>query len=229
MPNERDIRMRTIEYLKVIQPGLGNVDAATALGVGRGQVSEYRNLLADGFDFLGTRIHVDVGHNGKTVTTVHPLFLAANSAEVSVLLRVLLEYCEEHPDEYMSEVAEDLVEKIHTQLTKHGRELVDPYLARCGFGQIEDTELAFTTDDGGPCDPYCLTTFEKSREEIRVIRFGNLEGEIGRVTSARELRCKGRDDVADGLPSGCLHLLCRNGDIASIPLDEIADIQAIEN
>lgn len=229
MPSNRDKRVGSIEYLKVVQPGLTNDRAGADLGVSRQQVGEYRKLLKDGFEFLGSRIKVEVGRNGKMKTTVHPLFLLANSSEAFALLRILLEYRDDHPDEYLGYVADELAGKIHFQLTPYGRGLVDRNLLRCGWRRVNDVEPEFIADDRGPRDPYYLTALEKRAARVVVYCRGENSEVNGRVTSVPHLRHVGRGAEAEELPTGCLHLLRRGGEIVSIPTGDIVDIDEIGN
>ena len=183
-------------------------------------LDRYRNALKDGVEFLGTRTVVDddnLRRGGRMATTVHPLFLPANSVEVLTLLLALQEYAAAHGREPKAEIASNLAGEIHSQLTGHAKGLVDPALRGSGCRVPRDMGTEFVRDDRGARCPYYIATLEKATAHVQV-SYTRGDGSSG-------IAC-GRVELVGPEP-GCVGIRLGDGDVISIPYDKINDVQTI--
>ena len=166
---------RMLEMLKAIHGGKTIEQLAEEFDVSTTTIDNWRVKLRDGISFLGARIKVDFGRGGRMDTTVHPLFLPANSSEVFALLVILLRYAR-HPDDIVfGMVAEDLAGQIYYQLSDYARALIGPALTASGLRAPYAVQPVFLRDDQGGRDPMYLITLQKRDAHIEVV-FDSMSG-----------------------------------------------------
>ena len=97
-------------------------------GLARGTIEKWRDSFKDGYEFAGMRIKTDFEYGGTMQTTVHPILLPLNLAEVFALLTALTTYAEDHLGNPNAPVAQYLAGMVHGQLTDYAKSKVDPPL-----------------------------------------------------------------------------------------------------
>ncbi|WP_322151117.1 helix-turn-helix domain-containing protein [Paratractidigestivibacter sp.] len=188
MARERDTTEREFKMLKEIHGGMTIEQAAERLGVSTTTVDNWRDDLREGVEFLDSYIKVDFGRRNRMDTTVHPIFLPANSSEVYALLMILQEYAKDHPREPRGMMAEKLAGKVHHQLTLYARDLVDKNLVESGVGVPDDVCPNFEKDNHGGCEPIYLTMLEKSVARVSIV-YDVGDGESACVRGKLSCRC----------------------------------------
>ena len=168
MAVKRDSNERKLEMLKAIHGGKTIEELALEFDVSTTTIDNWRSELKDGLEVFDSTVTVDFGRRGKMDTTVHPIFLPANSSEIYTLLTVLMEYSRERGQDPKGIIARELAGKIHHQLTDYAKGLVDPNLKASGLGVPKDEKPDFKRDDKGGKDPFYLVMLEKSGAEIEV-------------------------------------------------------------
>ena len=168
MSVRRDTTEHELNMLREIHGGGTIEQVASRMEVSTTTVDNWRKDLKEGVEFLDSFVKVDFGSRGRMDTTVHPIFLPANSSEVYTLLMVLQEYARDHRDEPKGEIAADVAGKIYHQLTPYARGLVDGNLDRSGLGRPYPVRPDFKKDNEGGREPCYLTMLEKSGARVSV-------------------------------------------------------------
>lgn len=188
MAQERDTTERELNMLKAIHGGATIEEVAERSGVSTTTVENWRKDLKKGIDFLDSHLKVDFRRGGKMDTTVHPIFLPANLSEVYTLLVILHEYSESHQSEPKAIIADEIVGKVHYQLTPYARRLVDRALKESGLTETYDVKPDFQKDDKGGREPTYLVMLEKSGAEVRIV-YVNEQGDRDSVRGKLSCKC----------------------------------------